>query len=377
MFLYGVKMAHGLVGVGRKYYLCALISIYARMKKKIKIGFVDFPPAFVPAKHWMYRWLEAHGYEPELTDSPDYLVFSVFGEKHLRYTDCVKILITGECQTPDFNLCDYALGFDYLDFGDRYLRYPLFYTYNVPAFLQMEQKHLISDEQITAKKDFCAFVVSNGRGAEQRVRFFRALNAVRRVDSGGKLLNNIGAPVADKMAFQATHRFAIAFENATYPGYTTEKLVEAFAAGCIPIYYGDPCVTRDFNPHAFINCADFASFDEVVKRVVEIDDNPDLLRQYLRTPALNDPHLRERAQAEVDLFLENIFSQEKQHALRYNRTYWGGRVVRERQRERKAYEHTLYYLLCQFYMKTIYPIARRNKRLWYLTEWLMRKTGNK
>ncbi len=378
-------MERGLVSVSRKYYLCAIISnylcaiihYYARMKKKIKIQFTDFHPGFQPRKNWIYLWLEAHDYEPELSDTPDYLVFSVFGEKHLRYTDCVKIFYTGECQTPDFNLCDYALGFDYMDFGDRYMRYPLYYTYNVNAFPLMEKKHLMSEEQIAAKKDFCAFVVSNGRGAEQRVAFFHALNAVRRVDSGGKLLNNIGAPVADKMAFQATHRFAIAFENTAYPGYTTEKIVEAFAAGCIPIYYGDPCVVRDFNPNSFINCADFASFDEVVKRVVEIDDNPDLLRQYLRTPALNDPHTPKRVHEQLDAFLENIFSQEKQDAMRYNRTYWGTRIVRERQRERKAYERSLYYRLCQFYMKTVYPIARRNKRLWYITEWLMRKTGNK
>ncbi len=345
--------------------------------KKIKIQFVDFPPAFQPRKNWMYLWLESHGYETELSDTPDYLVFSVFGEKHLRYTDCVKILVTGECQTPDFNLCDYALGFDYLKFGDRYLRYPQYYTYNTKAFPLMEKKHLMSDEQIAAKKDFCAFVVSNGRGAEQRAAFFQALNAVRRVDSGGKLLNNIGAPVTDKLAFQSTHRFVIAFENASYPGYTTEKLMEAFASGCIPIYYGDPCVTQEFNPAAFVNCADYSSFDEVIKRVIEIDDNPDLLRQYLRAPALNDPNMREKAQTALDGFLENIFRQEKSAAMRFNRTYWGARVVRERQRERKAYERSLYYILNSCYMKTIYPIARRNQRLWHITEWLMRKTGNK
>lgn len=347
------------------------------IRKNIRIKFVDFPLNFDYKGNFIYKWLLNNNYDVDVADNPDYLVFGVFGDDHLRYNDCVKLFYTGECQTPDFNLCDYAIGFDYLDFGDRYLRYPLYYTYNVKAFEQMERKHLLTEEEIAAKKGFCAFVCSNGRAAEQRVAFFNALNAVRRVDSGGKLLNNVGAPVADKIAFQASHRFAIAFENTSYPGYTTEKIVEAFASGCIPIYYGDPSVTRDFNPKAFVNCADYASFDEVVKRVIEIDDNPELLRQYLREPALNDPQMRAKAHAALDAFLENIFSQDKEQAKRYNRTYWGRRIVRERQRERKAYERSLYYRLSHFYMQTIYPIARRHKRLWKFTEWLMRKTGNK
>ena len=347
------------------------------MAKKIRIRFVDYFANFNPEKTWIYLWLQEHGYEVELSDKPDYLVFSVFGEEHLKYNDCVKIFWTGECQTPDFNLCDYAIGFDHIEFGDRYLRYPLYYTYNVKAFEQMERKHLLTEEEIAAKKDFCAFVCSNGRAAEQRVAFFNALNAVRRVDSGGKLLNNVGAPVADKMAFQASHRFAIAFENTSYPGYTTEKIVEAYASGCIPIYYGDPLITRDFNPKSFVNCADYGSFDEVVKRVIEIDDNPELLRQYLCAPALNDGEMRRKAGERMDVFLENIFSQDKHRAMRYNRTYWGARIVRERVRARKAYEHSLYYRLSQLYMHTIYPIARRHRRLWRVTEWVMRKTGNK
>lgn len=347
------------------------------MGKKIYIAFVDFYAGFVAEESWIYRWLEQHGYGVELSDSPDYVVYSVFGEENLKYNDCVKIFWTGECQSPDFNLCDYAIGFDYLEFGDRYIRYPLYYTYNSKAFEQMERKHLQTEEAIQGKKEFCSFVCSNGRASGARVSFFNALNVVRKVDSGGKLLNNVGGPVVDKMAFQASHRFTIAFENTSYPGYTTEKIVEAYASGCIPIYYGDPLITRDFNPKSFVNCADYGSFDEVVKRVIEIDDNPELLRQYLCAPALNDGEMRRKAGERMDVFLENIFSQDKHRAMRYNRTYWGARIVRERVRARKAYEHSLYYRLSQLYMHTIYPIARRHRRLWRVTEWVMRKTGNK
>lgn len=345
------------------------------MKRKIiKIKFVDFSLNFKENDNWLYHWLCNNGYDVLLTDSPDYLVFSVFGDEHLRYNDCVKIFFTGECQTPDFNLCDYAIGFDYLDYGDRYLRYPLYLFYR-KAMMQMLEKHLISDDEIAAKKDFCAFVYSNGRAAEQRTTFFHALNNIRRVNSGGKLLNNIGKPVEDKLLFQANHRFCIAFENTSFPGYTTEKLIEAFASKTIPIYYGDPNVTRDFNSKAFINCTDSVSIDEVIKQVIDIDNNPDLLRQYLREPALNDQHLPEKMDKALGDFLNHIFSQELEAAKRFNRSYWGARLVQERKRQVKAYHTSTYYLLMRLYMKTIYPLARKHKGLWKITQKLMKITN--
>lgn len=42
-------------------------------------------------------------------------------------------------------------------------------------------------------------------------------------------------------------------ENGLYPGYYTEKIPEAFIAGCLPITWTDTNVCVDFNPEAFIN----------------------------------------------------------------------------------------------------------------------------
>ncbi len=56
------------------------------------------------------------------------------------------------------------------------------------------------------------------------------------------------------------------------PGYTTEKLFDCFKAGTVPIYWGNPEITRDVNPKAFINCNDYENdFDAVIERVKEID----------------------------------------------------------------------------------------------------------
>ena len=75
---------------------------------------------------------------------------------------------------------------------------------------------------------------------------------------------------------KSKYKFSIASENARYKGYTSEKLLTSFEAHTVPIYWGNPYVTEEFNPEAFVNCMDYESFDEVVKRVKEIDEDDDL-----------------------------------------------------------------------------------------------------
>lgn len=79
----------------------------------------------------------------------------------------------------------------------------------------------------------------------------------KKVDSGGKYKNNIGKPVENKRDFQMTHKFVIAFENTSTRGYTTEKIIGAYAAGAVPIYWGDPDVAMTFNTKSFINCNEY------------------------------------------------------------------------------------------------------------------------
>jgi hypothetical protein len=61
--------------------------------------------------------------------------------------------------------------------------------------------------------------------------------------------------------------FNLCPENGMYPGYYTEKIPEAFDAGCLPITWCDPNVAVDFNPRALLNLApmmhtDFAELSE-------------------------------------------------------------------------------------------------------------------
>lgn len=281
------------------------------MKKIIKIKFVDFYQSFNKEDNDFINALR-ECFDVELSDQPDYLFYSVFGYEHLKY-NCIRIFYTGECYTPNFNECDYAIAFDRLSFGDRYLRIPL---YNIlqykPEYERLKNRPVFSETDLKAKKGFCSFVVSNCFADDVRAVFYDKLSQYKTVASGGRFRNNIGGAVADKKNFQSEYKFAIAFENTSYDGYCTEKLMEAFTAGTIPIYWGDPGVVKDFNPESFINAHDFNSFDEVVARVKEID-NDDAL--YLKIRNAN-PLLNSNTDSGLAGFLYHIVDQDIEKAHR-------------------------------------------------------------
>lgn len=246
------------------------------------------------------------------SDAPDYVIYWVYDYDHLKY-NCIRILYTSECYTPDFNDCDYAIGFDRLEFGDRYIRVPLYSLFQYKKFYDYIKHRPQFDDSLLKNKDrFCTFVVSNCFAQDVRSRLFDKLSEYKRVDSGGRFRNNIGGAVKDKLSFLKGAKFNIAGENCSYDGYATEKIVEAFAADTVPIYYGDPQIVKDFNPKAFVNVHDYSSLDEVLERVKEIDNNDDLYLSMLNEPIINpDAQI-----GNLEIFLDNIFEQPIERAVR-------------------------------------------------------------
>ena len=102
------------------------------MNKKVKINFIGFWSSFDKENNMLINILKDK-YDVEISEDPDYLFVSQLDSmfSYMKY-DCIRILYTGEEITPDFNCFDYAIGFDFMDFGDRYLRYP-FCKWSGPA----------------------------------------------------------------------------------------------------------------------------------------------------------------------------------------------------------------------------------------------------
>ena len=267
----------------------------------LKIKFTDFWHGFDPENNYFFRLLSKSFYV-EITDTPDILIYSCYGKDYLRY-ECLRVFYTAENLRPDFSGCDFAISFDYNCRPNHY-RLPLYALYIEQANALPGLMAQLAREDATAawrqKDKFCCMVVSN-ENSKKRLDFFKKLYAYKKVDSGGKVLNNIGGPVKDKMEFIKDYRFVISFENKTQDGYTTEKILEPLIAGCIPIYWGNPNIGNDFNPGCFINFSNDKTEEQLINEIIAIDNNEQLAVEILMRPKFNGNKIP------VEIDTENVF----------------------------------------------------------------------
>lgn len=273
--------------------------------------------------NFFYNILQKH-YQVEISDSPDFIFYHESTDEHLKYKNCIKIFYTGENVSPNFNFCDYAIGFDWLEFGDRYYRFPIYLNsvfyrkeeLSLSEGVDWTKPRLLSVEDLEEKTDFCSFVYSNYRGEAERKKIFDLLSTYKKVNAGGGFLNNIGNRVANKLAFEAKHKFSIAFENSSRSGYTTEKIVGSFMANTIPIYWGDPDIGKQFNEKRFINCHNYNNFDEVLIRIKEIDEDDNLYLSIVNEPIMNSEYDFTEVKNGLENFLKSIVTQPLESAKR-------------------------------------------------------------
>jgi hypothetical protein len=254
----------------------------AATKKIIRLDFCDFGANFPKEENFFYRLLRER-FDVRLHSRPDYLIYSHHGDFH-RMHDCAKIFYTVESIRPDFRQCDYALTCFHID-DPRHLRFPHYVWDGLGEDLIKQPDE--AARLLPEKKKFCSFIVSSP-GPQERIKFFEKLSRYKKVDSGGRVLNNIGGPipgsVRGKLDFLRPYKFNLAYENAALEGYTTEKLFEAMKARCVPIYWGNPRINEEFNPRSFLNRADFASDEALIERIKQIDEDDGLLAECLSQP---------------------------------------------------------------------------------------------
>ncbi|MUU35108.1 fucosyltransferase [Helicobacter pylori] len=251
-------------------------------------------------------------------NKPSDLVFSNplgSARKILSYQNTKRVFYTGENEVPNFNLFDYAIGFDELDFNNRYLRMPLYYDRlhhkaesvndttspykikNNSLYALKKPSHhfkenhpnlcaVVNDESDPLKRGFASFVASNPN-APIRNAFYDALNSIEPVTGGGSVKNTLGYNVKNKSEFLSQYKFNLCFENSQGYGYVTEKIIDAYFSHTIPIYWGSPSVAQDFNPKSFVNVHDFKNFDEAIDYIRYLHTHPNAYLDMLYENPLN------------------------------------------------------------------------------------------
>ena len=219
------------------------------------------------------------------SQNPDILFYSVFGQSNGAYHAGRKVFYAGE-PVPHRSNADFNITFDASNAINT--RLPLWVCYFDHAILTPTRF-----PPIPTREKFCSYIATNPRANRQA--FVDQLSSqYKRVDCGGKHLNNIGGAIppgtnaSGKIEHGKQYKFAIAFENTQYPGYVTEKICDVYKSGCIPIYWGTPDIIKDFNPSTFINANDFPDLDALIDHIRRVDCDDALYASYFKDPVLSD-----------------------------------------------------------------------------------------
>ncbi|QKM63981.1 hypothetical protein DCO17_01290 [Polynucleobacter tropicus] len=190
---------------------------------------------------------------------------------HQRQYQPIKIFQTGENTRPDYVAADYSISFDLGLSGSHHFRMPYWMemvdwsSEGVTGNQNPRFGRLLSLERLMQPlgKDFlsrpqkAAIFASHLR--EPRRTLLEAVKQQIEVVQYGRsfdqtVKNHLESGIIKYDELQKV-AFNLCPENGMHPGYYTEKIPEAFMAGCLPITWVDENVKTDFNPNSFINLA--------------------------------------------------------------------------------------------------------------------------
>lgn len=112
----------------------------------------------------------------------------------------------------------------------------------------------IKEPKIYEKTKMISMIASNKnmcRGHRNRLEWVERLKG--QVDFFGR---GFPTEIATKEEGLCDYMFSVAIENASYETYFTEKLLDCFATGTIPVYYGAPNIGDYFNKDGIIDLSE-------------------------------------------------------------------------------------------------------------------------
>jgi hypothetical protein len=288
---------------------------------KIKISFKYMPREAVAEDNYFYNLLKENFCIEFSENEPDFILFSTFNGKNNKEIpnieeNAITIFWTGENIRPNMKKCNYAFGFDYEEKikNQNYMRLPLYAYFGAGDNLTAKKN---PPKIIKEKTKFCNYTYS--KDAKERTEFFKELLKYKNIDAPGKSMNN-APPIVPKDLFfpikglqsierligkyplsqmisrhfsnwrkdiinyQKQFKFTIAFENSSYPGYTTEKIYHPMLANSIPIYWGNPEIGRDFNTKSFVNWHNYNDNKKVIDKIIDLDSNEKRYTKMLSEP---------------------------------------------------------------------------------------------
>jgi hypothetical protein len=231
-------------------------------------------PFYHPSRH-LRRWI------PKPLRQP---IAALLPEKQ-RASRPVILFQTAENLRHNHIPCDYSISFDLCVTSSKHIRLPYWMEMinwrhegvdgntnsRFGKLLELERLTQPLGDTFLKRQQKAAFFSSHLR--EPRATLLAAVSAIVPVDGYGPHFDaNIAHHSSSglgKFAVLQNYVFNLCPENTMYPGYYTEKIPEAFAAGCIPLAWADTNLCIDFNPDAVINLGTMMSngFDNLAETI--------------------------------------------------------------------------------------------------------------
>lgn len=263
---------------------------------KLKVWFTNIWPQFEDENIFL-SILQKH-FDVEVTyNEPNVVIHSVFGGvEDAQKFKCKKILFIGENYRASSYPHDYAVSFD--PHTETNFRLPLWQFYLI---LRPELKDILFSSRPNNDKfdRGGAFVVSNPANFFRNGFYnkFRNENWISWYSYGRYLTNNFELQKESQGRYwrdakydffiRNKHKYFICFEHSAYPYYCTEKLMDAYLAGALPLYWGDPKVNEDWNKDAFINVGRIGQ-DAAYELVKKMQQDNDLFLQMYTQPIFTE-----------------------------------------------------------------------------------------
>ena len=230
-------------------------------------------------------------------------------EEEMTIDGVLNIWFTGENIRPPLDLpFDGFLSFDRDKFDGRNAYFPLIYLsldpYEKNSHVRLGTSYETNDltksrKDPKAKKANSICVIAGPH--PMRTAAINSLSKYFTVDLYGGISN---LKVDKKYEIGRNYEYMLCFENDLFPGYVTEKLVEAYVCDTVPLYWGDTTGNTYLNNRAFSNLIDFESVANWAKQLSSIT-SADYKKMYSE-PLLNHvPPVRET----LEIFFNEICEQ--------------------------------------------------------------------
>lgn len=248
---------------------------------------------------------------------PDIEIFSVFGSKKLIKTSTskVKIFYTGESvqqihtsyMDNCINDCELSLGFNN-SYKHNYIRFPLWIMYifnisniNTKDFIKNKLMYINNTKY---KKIKFASLIARWDGIYNlRTNIYNNLIHIDKIKCPSKLLYNDDTLKKEfndnKIEYLKQFKFNICPENCIEDGYITEKIINAFQSGCIPIWNGDKNIERDvINKNAVLYWEKDNDNYALIKEIEKLHRDDNLYDKFISQPKFN-----------IDIAVDYIYTQ--------------------------------------------------------------------